>query len=445
VCDPKPPRFARGWIRGEIISASAVNITLKAQAAFFPEVPVETNPLVALAALSMMAGCGSSPVVLLEDPAHQDQAVVGGSPVAGPNVGATVALMDPAYGEFFCSGTLVSPRVVITAAHCLYFNGLLSNHEVTVVANHLQPDLAPESLQIPVDALAVHPGFSEFPGATDDPDGLGDEPDLGLLILSQSITTVAPAPILSLAEFDAGVMPGNPLVIAGFGVTDTASWFSSAGTLYEAQTPFVRGNPTEFVAGNESSPDSCSGDSGGPAYWVSGGERFLVGATSRGVASSDLECGGGGIYTLVSSHVEWVENNSDGHYTAPAPEESPPPGGGVGNGDNEADHFPGDEPGRESSPDTGDGEVEGAGEGEGEGDFIDEENLPGAASPEGPEPDTHAGEDAGDAVPTQAQQRKRRPVSPSSCSSTDASQDELWAWALIGGGALLFRRRVFLR
>ncbi|MDZ4064230.1 MAG: trypsin-like serine protease, partial [Coriobacteriia bacterium] len=82
--------------------------------------------------------CANSP----EEPsAYNNHAVVGGIPASPSDYPSTVALTDPS-GDPFCSGTLVAPTVVVTAAHCIK-SGSPSN--VRVVHGYAVPSLAPAS------------------------------------------------------------------------------------------------------------------------------------------------------------------------------------------------------------------------------------------------------------------------------------------------------------
>ena len=65
----------------------------------------------------------------------------------------------------------------------------------------------------------------------------------------------------------------------------------------------------EFVAGQPFlDRDSCSGDSGGPAYVAADGDWLLAGATSRATSSSVRPCGDGGIYERMHAFASWLQS-----------------------------------------------------------------------------------------------------------------------------------------
>jgi hypothetical protein len=389
----------------------------------------------ALACLSALVfGCGGSTVPLDSgDNAHR-QSVVGGTPASDGNIGATVALMDPDYQVFFCTGTLVSPRVVVTAAHCLFMgNDVITSNQVAVLGGHLEPEQVPSSTYTGVQSLAVHPDFTmEFP-ITDDPDGLTDFPDVGVLVLDAPLPGIAPAPILPAESVATELAPGNALLIAGYGVHDMANQYEAAGVLYEGETPYVRNNAVEFVAGGSGSPDSCYGDSGGPAYRIVDGIRYLVGATSRASMATNTECGGGGVYALLPNHVGWIEENADGHFVAPDPGGTTPPSNPedpLNPPDDKDDPAPPEDPGASEGANPSDPPENGG--------YLDEDDLP---DPSGTGNGTGA-----DAPPTspidpastpKKDEPQRVPPSPTSCAQANGHFSALLGLAFL---ALLRRR-----
>ncbi|GAA1293196.1 S1 family peptidase [Saccharothrix xinjiangensis] len=189
-----------------------------------------------------------------------------------------------------CSGTLVAPDAVVTAAHCArggcgqrVFSG---------------EDVRAPGRVVAVREAVVHPSY----GAS------GPHGDIAVLLLAEPLGTapraIAPAGALGGASF---------VRLVGYGNTDFQGR-TGYGRRREVDVPLAGNLPgygadpgTEFVAGAPNlDRDSCNGDSGGPAYVRVGEGWLLAGATSRATDNSVRPCGDGGIYTLVSSYAEWV-------------------------------------------------------------------------------------------------------------------------------------------
>lgn len=233
--------------------------------------------------------------------------------VAGPSeISATVGLL----GNFTCTGTLIAPQVVLTAAHCVVdgVNG------VDVYAGIIRQNDANNGDRYDIAQSIPHPDYNAFAWGND-PDGLAESNDIAILILDEPVTGVAPVPVLPFNRVDSDMPGQTPVTLAGFGITN--QFGGPTGVLYVTETPYVRRSATEMLAGGNNLPDSCNGDSGGPVYLDVDGERFVVGVTSRAAASSQQNCGDGGIYTLAPAFLEWIEDASDGLVDGTAPPPAP--------------------------------------------------------------------------------------------------------------------------
>lgn len=243
--------------------------------------------------------------------------IVDGTVAAQGDMRSTVAIVDRGTSSYFCTGTLIAPRVVLSAAHCFEET---SAENVSVGVGTLDGASIPASKQVAVERIVMHEEYLK--GATSaDSTGIGQDHDIALVLLSQPVSGMVPTPILPLGDLDAAVRPGTQLVVSGFGIYDLAS--GRDGELRLGVVPFERRTDHEFIAGDRGGrTDTCNGDSGGPVYYEAGGSRYLVGVTSRAVNDAQMACGDSGIYTLASAYETWIRDASqgmvDGSTTAPA-------------------------------------------------------------------------------------------------------------------------------
>ena len=159
-----------------------------------------------------------------------------------------------------CTATLVAPRVILTAAHC--------------VQSETWPDAffgavpGQGGTRIALADVRRHPAF--------DPSTLAN--DIALAVLADPPPPGATAWPLPAAPLDATAQ-GLPLRLVGFGrttPTDTTPARKRSGTA--ALTSL---SPTELQFAPSPS-QTCDGDSGGPAFATLGGIEVLVGVTSSG-------------------------------------------------------------------------------------------------------------------------------------------------------------------
>lgn len=186
-----------------------------------------------------------------------------------------------------CTGTVLAPDLLITAAHCV---APQADYAVAILGEG-----APRL--IPAIRIAVHPRFDGDQFRTRRP-----TPDLALVKLAEPLPgRFRPAPLTGATGLPA---KGTDFTLAGFGVTADGAT-KSAGTLRTVRLPSIgtTGGIMVRLSSPEGAAGACTGDSGGPAF-QNGAVAGVIGwATGPGGARG---CGGVTGVTLVSLHRDWI-------------------------------------------------------------------------------------------------------------------------------------------
>ncbi|MFL5844024.1 MAG: S1 family serine peptidase [Solirubrobacteraceae bacterium] len=236
------------------------------------------------------------------------QAIVGGKDVPAGELRAVANVYVG--GAFGCTGTLIAPTWVMTAAHCGSLTGVLTGGAI------------PSTLPVPASAYTVYLDTVKASGqggeqhsvkqvvvATDYGIQGGGGSDVSLLELDTA-SKAPPIKIAALGERSSW-KAGVSATIAGFGLT--AENGDAPDTMQRAQVPiqsdatcaadYPDGSfdaKTMLCAGPpEGGTDTCQGDSGGPLLVdVPTGVQRLVGATSFGEGCA--QAGKPGVYARVA-------------------------------------------------------------------------------------------------------------------------------------------------
>lgn len=220
--------------------------------------------------------------------------VVGGIPTR--DYPDCVAVGGPT--RWCCSGTLVAPNVVVTAAHCSD-----SGCRARVLLGDDVDD--PSARVVEVRDARSHPDYTPKPTH-----------DICVLILDEDVD-VRPRAIADESMFRHAIS----VRLAGYGRTDMHGT-TGYGRRRVVDVPLASSAPrfgadpeSEFVAGAPFlDRDACTGDSGGPAYVRGDDGWYLAGTTSRATKSAIRRCGDGGVYTWVRAYARWIRDVPGGHW-----------------------------------------------------------------------------------------------------------------------------------
>ncbi len=244
---------------------------------------------------AMLVACGGNgPEAEGTPTAQEQQGIIGGVVDTGdPAVVAVYAIKPGEESGALCTGTVISPTVVLTAAHCVHPDTVGTGNTFYVLTAPDLTDPMNPSPKLAVKETHYDPDF--------DVNQILNGHDIAVVILDAP-TTIRPIPWNAAAMNNRLV--GQNARLVGYGLSNSFAQ-TGAGVKRQVTVPLNTFDDL-FVKTGKLFPwkGICSGDSGGPVLMKINGVEKVVGVNSFGI----LYCLSESSSTRVDTYKAFVES-----------------------------------------------------------------------------------------------------------------------------------------
>ena len=196
-------------------------------------------------------------------------------------------------GTSECTGTLIAPKVVLTAAHCIISDYGIHPPSTIEVGSTVG---ASSNAKISVTSYLIREGWQMRTG------GFDYNFDIALLYLDRD----APVRAAAYSRTNPSDVINQTILAVGYG-NNNGFQNTGGGIKRSVNLTITESYQFHFIATwRDGIPlDTCQGDSGGPALFLGSRGMEVLGVVSNGPTF----CQGSTQYTSVASHAFWIDQN----------------------------------------------------------------------------------------------------------------------------------------